>query len=114
MWVYLLGGAFVIAGLLHFVRPRFYLRIMPRWLPAHQLLVLLSGLTEAVAGVLLILPSTRTLGAWLVLAHLVVFLVVHVDMLAHPQGTGRGVPKPLLWGRLALQLGLIAWAYAYT
>ena len=32
----LFGPVFVLAGVNHFVNPRFYLRIMPPWLPAHE------------------------------------------------------------------------------
>ena len=109
-----LGVLFVVAGVFHFVKPEIYLRAMPRWLPAHRALVALSGVTEVVAGALLLYGPTRALGAWLVVAQLVGFLAVHVDMLVHPGSTGRGLPAWALWVRLALQFGLIGWAWAYT
>ena len=109
-----LGILFVAAGVFHFVKPEIYLRVMPRWLPAHRTLVALSGVTEIAAGALLLYGPTRALGAWLIVAQLVAFFAVHVDMLAHSEGTGRGLPRWALWVRLALQFGLIGWAWAYT
>ena len=41
---------FVLAGVLHFVIAPFYLAMMPPWLPAHPLLVQLSGVAEIVLG----------------------------------------------------------------
>ena len=54
---------FVGAGLLHFLRPETYLRIMPPALPAPRLLVLLSGAAEVAGGLGLVLPATRRLAA---------------------------------------------------
>lgn len=110
----LLGILFIVAGAFHFIRPKIYLRVMPRWLPAHRTLVALSGVTEIVAGALLLYGPTRSLGAWLIVAQLVAFFAVHVDMPMHPEGTGRGLPRWALWVRLALQFGLIWWAWGYV
>src|SRR3954451_6045991 len=46
----LLGITFLTAGTLHFLRPRMYEAIMPRYLPAHRELVYASGVAEVVRG----------------------------------------------------------------
>ena len=61
-WVF--GFLFIFAGMLHFVRPEFYLKIMPPYLPWHRELVFLSGVIEIVLGVLLLIPTTSTIAAW--------------------------------------------------
>jgi uncharacterized membrane protein len=42
----LVGPLFVVAGVLHFKRTRWYLSIMPDYLPAHRELVYASGVAE--------------------------------------------------------------------
>jgi hypothetical protein len=47
---YLMAAMYCIAGLMHFIKPRAYMRIMPRYLPNHKILVYLSGLAEDLSG----------------------------------------------------------------
>ena len=51
------GVAFIAAGVLHFVRPDAYMKIMPPYLPWHRPLVLISGVAEIGLGVLLLSPA---------------------------------------------------------
>ena len=46
----LLGATFLATGVLHFLRPRMYEAIMPRYLPAHRELVYASGVAEIAGG----------------------------------------------------------------
>ena len=54
---YLLGLIFVIAGANHFRTPKIYERIMPLYIPSPSFMVLLSGITEMIAGFLIIKSS---------------------------------------------------------
>ena len=110
--LYIMGAMYVIAGFMHFIKPKMYLRIMPRYLPAHKTLVLLSGLAEIVLGISVCIPDTKDLAIWGIIAMLVVFLLVHFYMLSSKKA-GAGVPQWLLWLRLPLQFGLMYWAYFY-
>ena len=56
---------------MHFVRPEFYLKIMPPYLPMHRELVLLSGVCEFVLGVALFIPRFSRLAAWGIFALLI-------------------------------------------
>src|SRR3954469_11521396 len=49
---------------MHFVKPRFYLAIMPDYLPAHEELVYVSGVAEIAGGVGTLIPATRRAGSW--------------------------------------------------
>jgi uncharacterized membrane protein len=95
------------AGVLHFIHPETYLRIMPPALPAPRLLVLLSGGAEVAGGLGLLLPATRHLAAWGLLALLVAVFPANVYML----GLARelSIPSWALWARLPLQ-PLLMWA----
>jgi uncharacterized membrane protein len=110
---YLLAIFFVVAGINHFVRPDFYMNIMPDYLPLHRELVLLSGVTEIVAGVLVAIPATMRWGAWFIVAHLVIFMTVHVHMVVHADRYA-DVPVAALYFRIVMQFVLIAWALWYT
>ena len=110
---YMLAIFFVFAGINHFVRPDFYINIMPDYLPLHRELVFLSGVTEIIAGVLVAIPATARWGAWLIVAHLVVFMTVHVHMVVHADRYA-DVPLGALYFRIVMQFVLIAWALWYT
>jgi uncharacterized membrane protein len=58
-------GLFVgFAGIMHFAGPEFFNDIVPPWLPPSQSFwTYISGVAEIVIAVLLLLPSTRRLGA---------------------------------------------------
>jgi len=112
--LYLMALLYVAAGIIHFTDPGFYLKIMPDWLPAHQLLLYLSGIAEMMLGLLLLFCRTRLLAAWLIVAMLVVFLLlIHIPMtLDYWQNNTSG-----LWltiARIPLQFLLIWWAWQYT
>jgi uncharacterized membrane protein len=53
------GPLFVIAGALHFVRPRIYRGIMPDWVPAPDAMVAASGVAEIAGGAGMLVPATR-------------------------------------------------------
>jgi uncharacterized membrane protein len=112
-WLMTVG--MVGAGALHFVTPEPYLGMMPAALPAPLLLVYISGVAEITGGLGLILPATRRLAAWGLIALYVAVFPANVNMAIHhlPLGT-TDVPTWALWARLPLQLVLIAWAYRYT
>jgi uncharacterized membrane protein len=104
---WLLAVVFIGAGILHFIHPETYLRIMPPALPAPQLLVLLSGVAEVAGGLGLLLPATRRWAAWGLLALLVAVFPANVYMLQlHEQ---LHIPLWALWVRLPLQ-PLLMWA----
>lgn len=110
---YLMGAIYALLGVNHFVNPEFYTKIMPLYLPAHLALVYLSGVAEIVLGIGVCIEATRRVSAWLIAAMLVVFLLVHVDMIQHADRYA-DVPLWGLWLRLPLQGLLIWWAWRYT
>lgn len=104
---------FVAAGVNHFVSPDFYLNIMPPYLPWPYALVLISGAAEVVLGVGLLIPKTRRLAAWGLIALLIAVLPAHVHMVMNPQ-LYPDIPVVGLWLRLPVQGLLILWAWTYT
>jgi uncharacterized membrane protein len=105
---------YIAAGLNHFRRPEFYLRLMPDYLPAPQLLNQISGIAEIILGVLLMINPTRTLAAWGIALMLVLFMTVHIYMLQQSYSQPGYFMSPAMgWFRIGLQFGLIGWALWY-
>jgi uncharacterized membrane protein len=111
LWV--LGIAFIAAGIFHFVRPDFYTKIMPPYLPWHLELVYVSGVAETLLGIMVLIPKSRRLGAWGLIALLIAVFPANIHMALNPQAFP-GISPALLWLRLPLQFVLIAWAYWFT
>jgi len=111
--LYVLAALLIFAGVSHFLRPRFYMRMLPLWMPAHKFLVALSGGLEIVLGIGLLYEPTQQLAAWAIVAMLTSYLIVHFYMASSPEA-GLGLPKWALWLRILFQFVLIWWALTYT
>lgn len=105
------GPVFIFTGVLHFLIPRTYLRIMPPYLPWHRELVFASGVAEAAggAGLLAASPRVRRWSMWWLLATLAAVFPANVHMALHPEQFPE-VPggKASLWARLPFQ-AFFAW-----
>ena len=110
--LYIMSGMYIIAGLFHFIKPKMYLRIMPRYLPAHLSFVYLSGLLEIVLGTLLLFKAYKDWAIYGIIRMLLIFLLVHFYMLSSKKASA-GIPRWILLLRLPLQFVLIWWAYFY-
>lgn len=107
----LFGITFLCTGILHFVKPEWYLAIMPDWLPAQRELVYASGVAEIAGGVGTLIPATRKAGSWLSIATLVAIFPANVHMALNPDRYSN-VPEAALYARLPLQALFILWAWA--
>ena len=103
----LVGPLFVVAGALHFRHTRWYLAMMPDYLPAQRGLVYASGAAEIAGGAGLMLPAARRTAGWWLIATLVGVFPANVEMALHPERFKK-IPKPLLYARLPLQGAMIA------
>jgi uncharacterized membrane protein len=111
----ILAAFFIVAGIMHFVMPGAYVRIVPPALPLPRLLVLVSGIAEVLGGIGLVVPSTRRAAAWsLVMLLLAVFPSNIYVALAHLSFPGILGQRWAQWLRLPLQIPLIWWSLSYT
>jgi uncharacterized membrane protein len=110
----LFGPMFIFAGVMHFLRPRWYERIMPPYLPAHRELVYASGVAEIAGGLATMHPATRRAGSLWSIATLLAVFPANVHMAVEAKRFEKGVPdgRNALYGRLPVQLLFIAWAWA--
>jgi uncharacterized membrane protein len=101
-------AAFMVGvGVLHFVTPAFFVRIVPAALPAPLVLVWVSGLFEILGGVGLLVARARRMASFGLVALYVAVFPANVNMVVHPE-LGGSVPVWALWLRLPLQAVLIA------
>jgi uncharacterized membrane protein len=108
----LLSVAMSVIGLLHFVAPEGFVRIVPQALPSPLALVYVSGFFEIAGGVGLLIPRVRRLaGLGLVLLYIAVF-PANINMALHQiQPAGMTIPVALMWLRLPFQILFIVWAW---
>ena len=112
---WLLAGVMTFAGVMHFVSPRGYVKIMPKWLPAPAALVAISGVFEILGGVGLLVPATQHFAAWGLIALFVAVFPANVNMAIHRIPLGKKpLPTWALWARLPLQGVFIGWAWLFT
>lgn len=111
---------YVGAGVMHFLTPKVFERIVPPRLPRPLALVYLSGLAEILFGIGVLFERTRRRSAWGLVALLVAVFPANVHMATNtvlPEPVperGRGLARLALWARLPLQAVLVAWAWRYT
>ena len=109
----LFGPFFVFAGIMHFVRTRWYERIMPPYLPRHRELVYVSVVADMAGGLATMHPRTRHAGSlWSIVTLLAVF-PANVHMALEPEKFEQGIPggRAALYARLPVQMLFVAWAY---
>jgi uncharacterized membrane protein len=106
---YLLAIFMIGAGTLHFVRPGFYLKIVPPYLPLHLELVYLSGFFEIALGLLLLIPRFSRFAAWGLIALLIAVFPANIYLYQHQEIVPASPTVHLL--RLPLQGVFILWAF---
>ena len=111
-----LAAALVGVGVLHFVNPEPFIRIVPPALGDARLLVYVSGVFEVLGGVGLMVPRTRRAAAWgLILLYLAVFPAnIYMAMEGIQLDPANPMPSWVAWARLPFQAVFIAWAYCFT
>ena len=109
---YVLAIFMVGAGTMHFVKPEFYVKIMPPYLPWHLPLAYLSGFCEMALGALLLVPRFSRLAAWGIFVLLIAVFPANIYVYQNQEV----LPAPPLLHllRLPLQGIFLLWAYWHT
>ena len=109
---FIIGGVFILAGLLHFIKPGMYIGIMPDYIPYHKAMVYISGVAEVLGGVGFLIPKLNTAAAWGLILLLIAVFPANIDMAWKGyKNHGLTLYTWLLIGRLPLQFLLIYWVY---
>jgi uncharacterized membrane protein len=105
----LLGAFFLVAGSLHFLKPKPYVATVPDVLPRKTEIVYVSGVAELVGGAGVLAAPTRRAAGWWLIATLIAVFPANVNMAVNAERFN--VPERLLWARLPVQGLLIAWVW---
>jgi uncharacterized membrane protein len=103
---------FVFAGIGHFLKPEFYVQIVPSGFPSPKILVMVSGVCEIAGGVGLLIPWLRKFAGGGLIALLIAVFPANIYMALHPERFG--FAPWLLWARLPMQLVIGAWIWFVT
>jgi uncharacterized membrane protein len=106
----ILAGGLFSMGVLHFVMPKPFDKIIPRWVPfgSARTWTYISGVWELSSAALLAMPRTRRVGAYAAAATIVAVYPANIQMaIDNPPSTLLGVGMA---ARLPLQIPMIAWA----
>lgn len=109
---YLIGSLFILAGILHFVKPAFFMKIMPEYLPWHKPLVLISGFFEIAGGIGIMVPSLQIYAVLGLILLLLGVFPANIEMFL--KNYRKNGFTPFTWAtllRLPLQFLLIWWVY---
>jgi uncharacterized membrane protein len=106
---------FIVAGVLHFLFPGLYLRIIPPFFPWPRILLRISGAAEIAGGLGLLLARFRRAAAYGLVLLLVAVFPANIYMaVAHVSFPGLMGESWVQWLRLPLQIPLVLWAWYYT
>lgn len=110
-----LAVCMVVAGVLHFLQPDPFIRIVPGFLPAPAALVYISGAIEVLLGLGLLWPPVRQISAWGLVVLFIAVYPANINMAVNHIPIA-GIPDTWWFHaiRLPFQFVLIAWAYWYT
>ena len=108
----LAAALFLFTGSLHFLKPEIFVAIVPPMLPAPALLVAISGAAEIAGAAGLLLPQTRRIAVYGLIALLLAVFPANIYMAVAHEKFASFAPQWILIVRLPLQLLLIGWIWS--
>jgi uncharacterized membrane protein len=79
--LFTLSAFYIGAGSNHFWHPKAYIDLIPPYFANHYLLNIISGISEILAGILILFPGTRKMGTFLIIALLIAFIPAHIYLI---------------------------------
>ena len=108
------GPVMVFAGVMHFLRPKWYLAIMPPYVPEPLAMVYVSGVAEGGSALATMHPRTRRPAGLVLIATLLAIFPANVHMALNPDKYKVPGGQAALLARLPLQALFVWWAYVAT
>ncbi len=107
----LLVVAYFGAGINHFVNPEFYIPLIPDYFPNKPLINWLSGVAEVLGAIGVLIPVTRRIAVWGLIAMLLAFIPAHVYFIQLGGCVPGGLCTPMwvAWVRLVVIHPLLIW-----
>jgi len=104
---HIIGAFYSFAGILHFVKPRVYIKAIPPYFPAPRTLNIIVGLAEVLIGLCYFIESLHTLAGIATILLLIAVFPAHIYTY---QVGFMGIPRWIMIVRMPVQLFLIYWA----
>ena len=113
--IYFMSLSYVGVGISHFIKPSFFLTIMPPYLPFHLELVYLSGFFEVALGLLILFKKTRKLASWGLILLLIAVFPANIYLAQSLEAQhALNISKEMSIVRLPFQLVFIGISYWFT
>lgn len=121
---YLYSGRIALSAMLlftaigHFAFKKGMVKMMPEFIPFKPQIVIITGVFEIVAGLILLTPFYTKVVGWVLIGFLLLILPANIYAAMHqvdyqnPDKSGPGLKY--LWFRIPLQLFFIVWIYCTT
>ena len=106
-----MSAIYCIAGIMHFIKPKGFISITPKWVPSPEKVNILVGAIEIILGVAVLFSATRSYAAVGLIILLIAVFPANVNHFQKARRKGKGVAITLI--RLPIQLLLIYWAYSF-
>ena len=100
---------YCVAGIMHFVKPKVFISITPKWVPHPEKINIIVGTIEVILGIALLFSQTRTYAAIGIIALLIAVFPANVYHFQKALKKGKFIIPTLI--RLPIQILLIFWAY---
>jgi len=107
---YAIACGFLFTGVSHFTNPARFVAMMPPFIPAHDVMVAVSGIAELAGAMGLMIPATRRTAGFGLIALLLAIFPANIYV-AVASKTVVGMPDApwYYWVRLPFQPVYIAW-----
>ena len=106
-----MSAIYCSAGIFHFIKPKIFLKITPKWVPFPEKINILVGSVEIVLGIALLFSITRSYAAIGIIALLVAVFPANFYHFQKARKKGMHIIPTLI--RLPVQALLIYWAYTF-
>ena len=111
----ILAACIIFVGVLHFVIPNIFAKLIPAELPYPLSLVYISGFFEILGGIGLLIPPVSHAAAWGLLTLFIFVFPANINMAVNQIQLPNIPNSPWFQAaRLPFQAVLIAWAWWYT
>lgn len=104
--IMIITAYFLIGGITHFTNPDFFVAIMPPYLPYHLEIVWISGAFEILGAIGLLVPKTRVMAGYGLIALTIAVTPANIHMAMNPD-LFPDAAVGMLYGRLVAQLFLL-------
>ncbi len=107
----IMAALYLFAGIMHFVNPKFFLSITPKWVPQPEAVNIIVGVVELLLGIGLFFKETQTIALYGVIALLIAVFPANIYHFQKALRKKKMVAVTAI--RLPLQLLLIYWAVSF-